>query len=202
MKAFSIEELQIIHDFQLFIREGFFYSFTDNLLNDFANYMDNLYYPIDRKYQNILLKISKNYQILYSLTNVDFINNNHLEQIKKYIDKYNKKYHLNKLSDEEKKQLNIALNDLRMGLNSNNLIHFSDLYQFAVYMQMFYKKVPYFKAADLLYSLSNNENKIDLDFYNKFFNSECINLKSTSCGHFMEVLNYTKGSNNKILVKK
>ena len=79
-----------------------------------------------------------------------------------------------------------------MGLKSHELIYISDLYNFAYYMKGFYKKIPYYEVANLLLTLKkNHDNLIDIDYYLKFLNSECINLDHFTAGHFMEICNYS-----------
>lgn len=168
-----------------------FYNYSANLSSDFANYMDNLYYKESRKYYSVLMNILEDRSILFSKSD-SIVTDNHLRQIKLFIEKYINKFHLSKMSNETKKYFDIALYDFKIGLCSNNLVYLSDLYSFASYMKDFYKKIPYFEVADLLCLLNNNQdNLIDKDFYLKFLNSDCMDFKKCNGGHSMEICNYT-----------
>ena len=193
----SREELQILYDFKLFIREGMFYNCSDDLLNEFAIFMDDLYYPKTRYYYSMFINIIENKELLFTNLNSS-LSCVHLNDIKLFINNYFSKYHLNKISDDNRKKYDIALYDFKMSLKSHELIYISDLYSFAYYMKGFYKKIPYFEVADILYLLKNNQsNIIDIDFYLKFLSSECINLANFTAGHFMEICNYSP----KVLIK-
>lgn len=185
---------EVLYDFKLFIKEGLFYNYTDSLLSDFALFMDDLYCPTTRDYYKMFISIMENRDILFTNSTKC---SNHILDIKYFIDNYCNRYHLTKISDENKKYYDIALYDFSMFLKSNDKVSFSDLYGFAYYMQGFYKKIPYYEVANLLYSLKNNrDNLIDINFYLKFLTSDCINLDHFTAGHFMEICNY------KVLVKE
>lgn len=190
---------QILYDFKLFIREGFFYNYSDSLLCDFAYFMDDLFCPTTRDYYNVFISIMENREILFSNSNIK-LSKEHLKDIKLFIDNYFKKYHLKKLSDEQRRYYDIALYDFRIGIKIMGLKYICDLYCFAQYMKRFYKKIPYNEVAYLLVLLKNNQgNLLDVDFYLNFLNSECTDLENYTAKHFMEAFNYDK---SKVLFKE
>lgn len=209
MESQNVEELQILHDFKLFIREGLFFDCSGNLLHDFACSMDNLYYPYDRKYYIELVKILKQKELLFSPSNNDLINDNHLEKIKEFIKDYMDRYNLKRISKDYIKKINVSFCDFKLCIEQKKMIYLSDLYYFAHYMKAFYPKYPYYEVANLLCSMDGNNNGlIDIDFYLNFFNSECINLKDFYYGHAIEIWNFTREKNilyyesNKKLLKE
>ena len=196
MSEQDVQRLQLLYDFKLFIREGLFYDFSDNLMFDFANYMDNLYFISERKYNELLLNVLNQKNILFSPSECDLISDKHLKDIKAFVESYIDKYHFKKLSKDNINKVNVVLYDFKTAIECKQLIYLSDFYFFAYYMKGFYSKYPYYEIANLLCSMcKKNNNIIDNDFYGNFFNSECINLNELRSGHFMEVLNFTREKN-------
>ena len=183
-----MEDAQIIQDFRLFIREGLVYDYSVDKLNNFANYMDGLYYKEARKYNKVLNKIINNKSILFTY---DIISNAHLDIIKKYI-KENFDYNsLRKISEDNKKIIATTLNDFKMGLEYLDLNSLIEVDNFAYYMKGFYKKFPYLEVAKLLSLLCKND-KFDKNIYFNFFKSDCFDKSKSSNGHYMEISNYEK----------
>lgn len=205
----ELEILQITYDFKLFIRESLNYNYTYNDLKKFAKYMDCILYNKEIKYYNVLKSIKKNnYSLILSnnlkqYINNNIINDNHLPLIKKYI-----KLNIKRIDDDYRNKFNIALSDFEISYKNEELININDIYNFAKYMQGFYPKIPYLDVANSLSITINDDQSINENYYNNFFNSECLNCRKTRCGHFMEIINFsreryiTKKNDEKVLTKK
>lgn len=208
-QVYNIEDVQILYDFKIFFSECIITANFNNVLKQFANYMDNIYYKNSYKYNKLLKKIiMKNFYLIFSnnfddLVLNELINNNHIDNIKLFVNNYN-----SGLNKDYKNKYDIALYDFKICFDNHNLVVLDDIYNFASYMQGFYPKIPYFDVAEMLSLMVDDRDfLVNNEVYSNFFESKISGLKNIKCGRFMEIINFSRIDNsfachNKICTKK
>lgn len=156
---------QIAYDFKIFIRESLLYDYDANVLKEFADFMDSMYYPNFKLYNKWLsipfINIDK--IIIRDTFEMDLYDKcvsdkAHIDGINCFIRKYYEEHKLPMITNDDKIKSGICLFDYVVA-SSSVIFDWSkdNLKDFSKYMLEQYPDYPYKKVRKMISKLDNSE---------------------------------------------